>query len=136
MELNQLKKGKKYIGKEDNTIKTLVFIGKTLVASDPIELNFNLSNCEIAHVVNETMEEFDWVTLFPNPSSDELSLDALFPIKSVSLIDFQGKQLPLCTTYLSLMTVEIDIENIPPGSYIMHVTNELGYSKKLLFNKL
>jgi hypothetical protein len=112
------------------------FIGKTLVASDPIELNFNLSNCEIAHVVNEPMEEFDWVTLFPNPSSDELSLDALFPIKSVSLMDFQGKQLPLCATYLSLMTVKIDIENIPPGSYIMYVTNELGYSKKLLFNKL
>jgi hypothetical protein len=31
MELNKLKKGKKYIGKDDKIVKTLIFIGKQLV---------------------------------------------------------------------------------------------------------
>lgn len=31
LKLDQLKKGKKYIGNDDNIVKTVLFVGKTLV---------------------------------------------------------------------------------------------------------
>lgn len=109
------------------------FIGKTLVVSDPIELNFNLSYCEIANVGKETMEKNDWVTLFPNPTSEEIKLDALIPIKSVYLMDSQGKELLLKESNSSPM--KINIENVAPGCYTIVVINEFGDLKRLKFNK-
>ncbi len=63
--------------------------------------------------------------VYPNPAKDVLNIDSELAITTLRLFDFTGK-LVQTNTYDSEKTIEISLEGLPKGVYIVEV-EEVGY---------
>ena len=100
------------------------FIGRDLTPGLPIENNPNSAVCE-----NLSSSSFDsaQVSIFPNPTSTYVTINASEHINSVVLYSISGKQI------LETKSNTLDISEFPPGIYFaqIHIGNRY-ISKKII----
>ena len=63
--------------------------------------------------------------IYPNPAKDIVNIDSELAIDAIRLFDFTGKMV-LDKTYDSEKTVEVSLEGLPKGVYIVEI-GEVGY---------
>jgi hypothetical protein len=97
------------------------------------EYTFGIPNPEVSVIDNEIIAPFD---VFPNPSSDLISVRLLKPVKDTSRIemyDMDGKLVLTQPVYLQNTT--INISNLAAGAYILKLfnsTEEAGQIKLIV----
>jgi len=101
------------------------FDGKDLTPGDPIELNFDLSNCEILSTSN--INELTQV-IIPNPVNNELIINTNFNVEKVEVYNIQGKKVILENRKKS-----INFTKYSKGIYFVRVfTNKGIINKKII----
>ncbi|MFL3662628.1 MAG: SBBP repeat-containing protein [Flavobacteriales bacterium] len=69
------------------------------------------------------------ITIYPNPTSNQLIIDSEQKINEISIIDITGKTLRVYTTSLN----SINVSDLPSGIYFIKlITNENTMTKKLI----
>ena len=90
------------------------FTGRTLVAGNPLELNFNLDNCQIFNSVNEAEKEEDFM-IFPNPAIDHIFISPSSEKSTIKIFNLLGI---LCfEKKIYEQNFQLDISNLPSGRY-------------------
>lgn len=82
--------------------------------------------------LNEHKELFDKVSVFPNPLSNQLTIKQLttdLAIKQVRIYNLRGELI-----YHELYQQNIDVSNLPRGSYLLEL--ELGNKQRLKFKMI
>ena len=93
-------------------------------------------NVDITAGVSETNEVFQNFSLYPNPASNELSVEFKLTSTSnieMSILDMMGKVVattPSTKFYSGINTRTISLKNIRPGSYIIKMISENGQTTK------
>ena len=73
------------------------------------------------------------VTIFPNPAQDKISLEwnqkyGFEKIQQVKIVDVNGKEMYLDKTILTSPLIEIPIQQLPNGVYLLSVETEQSFS--------
>lgn len=78
-------------------------------------------------IVTAGLDNFDKTNfvVYPNPSSDIITIQSDIEIVSVSLVDLNGKNIGI----KKLSMGQYSLGNIPSGAYIIIITSEIGVSK-------
>ncbi|MCA0154018.1 aryl-sulfate sulfotransferase [Winogradskyella vincentii] len=97
------------------------FIGRDLTPGLPIEINPDLTPCN-----NLSIEDFDFntVTLYPNPTKDEVYLNTNEEILKLEVYTTSGQKI------LQSKSTKISLINYPPGLYLVKVYTSNGQSVK------
>lgn len=100
------------------------FTGRDMTPGDPIELNFDISGCQILTVDEYSINNF--VSIYPNPSSDIISLKSALTIDKIEIFNLFGKKIK-SEKYNEF----IDIQNLSSGLYLLKVysNNKFGVKK-------
>jgi hypothetical protein len=93
------------------------FVGKDLTPGDPIELNFDISSCQILSVDEHSIS--NQVSIYPNPTSNTISLSTDLNIDKVEVFDVYGK---LIISRQNQKT--LNLKNITSGIYFMKFYSE------------
>ncbi|MTE26326.1 T9SS type A sorting domain-containing protein [Winogradskyella ouciana] len=90
----------------------------------PGQGSFNFSTLGIDDVVEEDLS----VSVYPNPASEFISVEASFHIDSVELFDITGKHV-----LWSTQTNAIEVRHLPNGVYLLKIFSDKGsLTKKLV----
>jgi hypothetical protein len=92
------------------------FAGRVLQIGNPIELNFNLDNCNISNV-NEAQLTQNF-KIFPNPASNIIYIDNTTNESSFQIYNSTG-ELIRTVTEIGLGETAIDISDLPTGIYLI-----------------
>ena len=98
------------------------FIGKDLTPGNPIELNFDLSNCEILSTPTENNLT---KIIMPNPVRDNLHINTNYIVERVEVYNIQGKKVLLENRKKS-----IDFTKLSNGIYFVRVFSNKGIINK------
>ncbi len=100
------------------------FTGRDLTPGDPIELNFDISGCQILSVDEYSINNL--VTIYPNPSNDIISLKSDLTIDEIEIFDLFGKKIKK-----EKYNDQIDIQNLSSGLYLLkfYSDNKFGVKK-------
>lgn len=100
------------------------FDGRDLTPSDPIELNFDISGCQLLSVDEYSLN--DLVSIYPNPSNDVISLKSDLIIDEIEIFDLFGKKIKN-----EKYSEFIDIQNLSSGLYLLkfYSDNKFGVKK-------
>ncbi len=104
------------------------FAGKDLTPGDPIELDFDISSCNLLSV--DTFDISSQFDIYPNPTTGIVNINSKLQIDKVEVYDLYGKPI------LKLKnTKTIDIEHLASGMYFIKIysDNNMGV-KKLIKN--
>jgi hypothetical protein len=102
------------------------FQGKDMTPGNPIELNFDLSGCNILSIdENHISNEFE---IYPNPATSIINIKTQLKVDKIEVYDIYGKLI-----LTNLNTKDINIENLSSGIYIAKIysDNRIG-SKKIM----
>ena len=103
------------------------FFGRDLTPGDPIELNPDLSECNI---LNTPEFVLDALSIYPNPASNFLNINTNNVIDKVEFYDIVGK-LVLNSKY----TNTIDIAHLSDGLYLVRIySGNQSITKKIIKN--
>ena len=94
------------------------FQGINLVPGNPLEINFDISHCELFSSVEE-IATGDAFQIFPNPASDFLEIKTEKEIKSWKIFDLNGRMLIEKTDSHN----KIDVSNLKKGLYVLNINN-------------
>ena len=102
------------------------FTGRDMTAGDPIEINFDIGFCSILSV--DDYDISNEVQLYPNPTSNNISVNSNLTIDKLEVYDLYGK---LITSIVN--SKSINIENLASGMYFVKIYagNKIG-SKKII----
>ena len=78
-------------------------------------------NLNFKSLGNEELQQIS-LSVYPNPASDKLILKCEIPVKSVKIIDINGRTLNSCVGNTS----EFDVSHLKPGLYLLSVVTEKG----------
>ena len=93
------------------------FNGRTLTAANPLELNFNLDNCQISTVETNYDENFS-IEIFPNPADNMIFINNKTINSTYLIYNLQG--IILGKEFLSeIGNHAIDLSDFLPGTYII-----------------
>jgi hypothetical protein len=93
------------------------FDGRTLTASNPLELNFNLDNCQISTVEENKDKNFS-LEIFPNPAEDMIFINNKTSNSTYLIYNLQG--IVVRKEYVSeIGNHSIDLSYFLPGTYII-----------------
>ena len=100
------------------------FNGKDLTPGDPIELNFDITNCQTLGV-----NQFDIsnvLNIYPNPTSGTISINTELIIDKIEVYDTLGKLMKV-----KLASKNITLENLSTGVYFIKIysDNKIGTKK-------
>ena len=90
--------------------------GKDLSYGIPIELNYNISHCQL----QTGLTHFDFnssFTFYPNPAADMIFLENLQADFPVQIVDFSGKKILISTSNSS--RISLSVTDLPDGLYII-----------------
>lgn len=111
---------------EDNLFTKIVDFnkknGEEPISNSVIEAGYNLSSSNIT--------EENCTIIYPNPSSDKISIESKDIIEKISILDNSGKVLPL----IFISEKEIDVSKLKKGIYILNVEFS-NFSNTLRFIK-
>ena len=99
------------------------FNGRDLTPGDPIELNFDISGCQILSVDNYSIS--NQVSIYPNPTSDMISLSTDLTIDKIEVFNVYGK---LILAERNKKT--ISLKNISTGIYFMKFYSDGKFGNK------
>ncbi|MFT6152230.1 MAG: hypothetical protein ACJAY9_001630 [Flavobacteriales bacterium] len=102
------------------------FQGRDMTPGDPIELNFDISNCSTLSIdQNNISEEFN---IYPIPTSDIINIRTKLKVDRIEIYDLYGKLI-----LTSINTKDISIGNLATGIYVAKIysDNRIG-SKKII----
>lgn len=103
------------------------FDGRDLTPGDPIELNPDLTPCQLLDTEEESFTE---LLLSPNPSHDFIGIRSKSPINSVRLFNMNGQLLSNQTE-----VNRIDLRQVENGIYFVQISNDLGTITKKVIKK-
>ena len=103
------------------------FDGRDLTPGDTIELNPDLSPCQL---LGTEEDNFTNLSLYPNPSRDFITVRSANPITSISLFNMNGQ---LLSTQTGIN--RIDLRPIENGIYFVQISNDLGTVTKKVIKK-
>ena len=100
------------------------FNGKDLTPGDPIELNFDITNCQTLGV-----NQFDIsnvLNIYPNPTNGTISINTELIIDKIEVYDTLGKLMKV-----KLASKNITLENLSTGVYFIKIysDNKIGTKK-------
>lgn len=100
------------------------FDGRDLTPGDPIELNFDIDFCSILSV--DDYDIFNEIQLYPNPTSDNITVNSNLTIDKLEVYDLFGK---LIISIKESKTITID--NLASGMYFVKIysDNKIGTKK-------
>lgn len=99
------------------------FNGRDLTPGDPIELDFDISSCQILSVDNYSIS--NQVSIYPNPTSDMISLSTDLNIDKIEVFNVYGK---LILSERNKKT--ISLKNISTGIYFMKFYSDGKFGNK------
>lgn len=99
------------------------FDGRDLTPSNPIELNFDLSSCQLLSIDEYSIS--DNVSIYPNPTSDMISLSTELNIDKIEIFNVYGK---LILSERNQKT--ISLKNISTGIYFMKFYSDGKFGNK------
>ena len=67
-------------------------------------------------------------SVFPNPTKNKLSMQSIYKVKDIQIIDISGKEV-LHKKINSFMS-EINVEVLSPGTYILKLNTDKGIATK------
>jgi hypothetical protein len=102
------------------------FDGRDMTPEDPIELNFDISNCNTLSIDdNNISEEFN---IYPIPTSDIINVNTKLKVDKIEVYNIYGKLI-----LTNLNTKDINIENLSSGIYIAKIYSDNRIdSKKIM----
>lgn len=86
--------------------------------------------CNIVSVLEQGKMEY---TLYPNPATEELTIQSFLIVASVEISDTTGRI--VCTTQPNTTSVKVNIESLSTGCYFVVATTENGIIETLKFLK-
>lgn len=86
------------------------------------------SNTVTYHPILSTSKEADRFNIYPNPSEDFVQLNSIFQLKTVEIVDLQGKVIENQT----IENGQVSVKHLPKGKYILRL---YGNDKKLISSK-
>lgn len=93
------------------------FDGRTLTAANPLELNFNLDNCQVSYIDVNKDENFS-LEIFPNPAEDMIFINNKTINSTYLIYNLQG--IILGKEFLSeIGNHAIDLSDFLPGTYLI-----------------
>lgn len=101
------------------------FAGRDLTPGNPVELNPDLSNCSLLNTENFQLAD---LKIYPNPTSDILTVKTLKKIDLIEVYNTLGKLLLQEST-----SNRVDLSNLSKGLYIIKIKiNGAVFSKKII----
>ena len=96
--------------------------GKNLIPGDPLELNFDISQCQIYNGVKNSDNQLNTVHVYPNPVLDIVNIENFTPIESVEIYNSIGQ---IIEVFYSQKTniKQINISNYSSGCYFIRINN-------------
>lgn len=96
-----------------------------------------VKNNSIISGVNNVRVMNDLVTIYPNPAHDKIRLEwnqkyGLEKIQQVKIVDVNGKEMYIDKTILTSPLIEIPIQQLPIGVYLLSVETEQSFSVQKL----
>ncbi len=86
-----------------------------------------------ANAIEETIDN-SWVNSYPNPTKDQLTINASDHVRSIEIFDLTGKRVELHNT-LNTTSLQINVSHLPSGAYMMKVNSNSAVAVRR-FNKL
>ncbi|MFZ1677708.1 MAG: T9SS type A sorting domain-containing protein, partial [Saprospiraceae bacterium] len=131
--------GESFLGFDSAGIYTYESINSMTGCTDVVQLTLGIipigeSNCTTGSIDLES----DDLKIYPNPTSDEIYIEAKRPIESIVMTTFDGKKVSFihCTTS-DKRTKLIPGENIPGGLYIVTIISDGHlYNHKIIILKI
>ena len=73
------------------------------------------------------------MTVYPNPAQDKIRLEwnqkyGLEKIQQIKIVDVSGKEMYLDKTLLSSSLIEIPIQQLPSGVYLLSIETEKSFA--------
>ena len=93
------------------------FDGRDLTPSNPIELNFDLSSCQLLSIDEYSIS--DNVSIYPNPTSKYININTTKNIQNIEIYDLLGKRV-----LASSKTKQIKVDQFGAGVYLMKIYSE------------
>jgi len=81
---------------------------------------FTVSNLNIAEQIDLT----PLISIYPNPTKEEINVEGTFTIKSVRILDLQGKEL------IRLKGNKVTISGLSAGAYLIEIATDEGIGTK------
>ncbi len=104
------------------------FNGKNLSPDNPIELDFNLDNCEILATDELSISRYN---VYPNPTTGKLNFQNKGVIDRIEIFNIFGKQIGSYDNQN-----QIDLNNMQSGVYFLKIYSNIGIeSKKIILAK-
>jgi len=104
------------------------FSGRDLTPGDPIELNFDISSCQVLSVSEYNIT--NQLNIYPNPSLGSLNISTELPIDKVEIYDVFGKLL-----LKEFNTIHINIEKLNSGIYFVKIYSDSKIGTKKIIKK-
>ena len=103
-------------------------------------VRLNIGSTPIFSAVTETLDASNQIKLFPNPASDQVQLNIeLQKISSqvnIDLMDIQGRLIQSNQLgSLKSFSTEIDVHNLPAGTYFVRIATDFGVRTERLIIK-
>ena len=108
------------------------FNGRTLNIGNPLELNFNLNNCQIFNSLN-TNDGNTHVNIYPNPANDFIFINSSGENNFIKIYNTQGI---LCIEKLATNQIEeVNISDLPAGLYTIILVSDKGIKDSSILHK-
>ena len=80
--------------------------------------------------------EFESISIYPNPTNGLLNINGLNPITANSISIFNSVGMMVKSIEVTTESIKMDIGDLPNGIYILRVQNEVGLVSTYKINKL
>jgi hypothetical protein len=119
--------GKMEVFGNDSVQLCIIDEDNTTIACHTVKNNSIISGVNNVRVLN------DLVTVYPNPAQDKIRLEwnqkyGLEKIQQIKIVDVSGKEMYLDKTLLSSSLIEIPIQQLPSGVYLLSIETEKSFA--------
>jgi len=101
----------------------------------PIITNTETTTIEILSSNENLVKDDIQVNIFPNPARDKIEIQSEFPFDNVLMRNIEGKLMKQVSVTNFSKSLSLDISDINPGVYLLHIETENGLLVKELVIK-
>ncbi|MEG1267529.1 MAG: T9SS type A sorting domain-containing protein, partial [Myroides sp.] len=112
-----------------HSLKISIPSGQFPNSNDEVFLSSFIYSKDNALLDNKKVEVIDYV-VYPNPTTDQITINATVDVKKTTLIDLNGKVL------LNGSSKTLNIQNLPASTYILNIefANGVRITEKIVKN--
>lgn len=119
--------GKMEVFGNDSVQLCIIDEDNTTIACHTVKNNSIISGVNNVRVLN------DLVNIYPNPAHDKLQLEwnlkyGLEKIRQIKIVDISGKEMYLDKTLLTSPLIDIPIQQLPNGMYLLSIETDQSFS--------